>query len=292
MKPIEQIFEREGLPQLGLPLALAASYGGDFGLARPVLCANFVASADGVVAIPGAGESGGVVSGNSEPDRFVMGLLRAVADSVLIGAGTLRAGQGALWHAEAAYPAARELFVGLRRKLGLRPHPLLVVVSASGHIDPAQPALRDCLIVTTTHGECRLRDKLPTGARIAVFDAQHFDGRSLLDFLHAQDLQVILCEGGPSLIGQLVDDGVLDELFLTVSPHLFGRWSGDGRKSLVEGANLHGRLLQLLGVRRHDSHLFLRYRIAGQTLQPVGIGDSVGAHAIDGDSTRNNLPRL
>ena len=52
MNPIERLFERDGLPRFGLPAALATSYGGDFGLSRPALYANFVSSADGVVALP------------------------------------------------------------------------------------------------------------------------------------------------------------------------------------------------------------------------------------------------
>ena len=101
MKPLERLFEREGLPCFGLPAELAAAYGGDFGLGRPELYANFVASVDGVVALPGAGESGQRVSGGDEPDRFIMGLLRAAADAVLIGAGTFRTAVGDLWHPEA-----------------------------------------------------------------------------------------------------------------------------------------------------------------------------------------------
>lgn len=261
MKAIELLFERDGLPRFGLSAALATSYGGDFGLARPALYANFLSSVDGVVALPGVGESGGVVSGNSEPDRFVMGLLRAVADAVLIGAGTFRAAPGDVWHPETAFPAARDDFAHLRRQLGLRPQPLLVVVSASGHIDPAQPALRDCLILTTAAGEARLRGKLPSGARIVALDTEHFEWCSWLDLLRAEGLQVILSEGGPSLVGQLLEAGLLDELFLTASPRLFGRQSADGRKSLVEGIDLDGRTLNLLSVRRHESHLFLRYAL-------------------------------
>ena len=259
MKPIEPLFERDGLPRVGLPADLAKSYGGDFGVARPALYANFVASADGVVALPGVGESGGVVSGNSEPDRFVMGLLRAVADAVLIGAGTFRAGAGERWHPETAFPAARESFIELRRQLSLRPLPLLVVVTASGNIDLAQPALCDCLVVTTAQGEARLRGKLPSGARIAVLGEQPFTCRALIDLLHAYGLQVVLTEGGPSLVGQLLAEGLLDELYVTTSPRLFGRKPGDGRKSLVEGVDLGGRSLDLLSLRRHESYLFLRY---------------------------------
>ena len=51
----------------------------------------------------------------------------------------------------------------------------------------------------------------------------------------------------------------MDELFLTISPRLFGRKVNDARKSLVEGVDLAGQPLELLSVRRHDSHLFLRY---------------------------------
>ena len=260
MRPFERLFERDRLPLFGLPAALAATYAGDFGLSRPVLYANFVSSADGVVALPGDGDSGRVVSGDNEPDRFIMGLLRAAADAVVIGAGTFRKGDGNC-SPEAIYPAAGRLFADLRTQLGLRPHPLLVVVTASGNIDPAHPSLRDGLIVTTPHGEARLRGALPSGARIAVLGAQRIDGRSLLDFLHTQGLQVVLTEGGPSLVGQLLEEGLLDELFLTSSPRLFGRWSGDGRKSLVEGVDSGGRPLALLSVRRHESHLYLRYAL-------------------------------
>jgi riboflavin biosynthesis pyrimidine reductase len=115
------------------------------------------------------------------------------------------------------------------------------------------------LVITSPQGEMHLRGKLPSGARIAVLDAKRIDGHSLLELLHAQGLQVILTEGGPSLVGQLLEEGLIDELFLTTSPRLFGRHSGDKRKSLVEGVDLGRRYLKLSSVRRHESHLYLRY---------------------------------
>lgn len=263
MTPLERLFERAGLPATRLPPALAAIYGGDFGVARPSLYANFVSSIDGVVALPTSAESGKLISGGSDPDRFVMGLLRAAADAVLIGAGTFRKVSRALWHADSIYPAAGELFAELRRKLGLRPHPLLVVVTASGDIDADHPALEDALIVTTPAGEARLRGALPAGARIIAAGAQPIQARALLARLRAEGLQAILTEGGPSLVGELFRDGLIDELFLTVAPRLFGRQAGDGRKSLIDGVDLAGALtglgLTLASVRRHESYLFLRY---------------------------------
>jgi hypothetical protein len=83
LQPLEALFEVPGLPGFDLPDELAAICGGTVGFPEPRLYANFVASVDGVVAL-----------------RFVMGLLRACADAVLIGAGTLRGSPRTRWTAE------------------------------------------------------------------------------------------------------------------------------------------------------------------------------------------------
>ena len=170
MTPLELLFERPGLPHFGVPPALAALYGGDFGVARPRLYANFVASVDGVVTLPGPQESGAIISGGSAPDRFVMGLLRASADAVVIGAGTFRKASGADWLPESIFPPAAPSFAELRRRLGLPPQPRLVIVSASGSLDITRPALVGALVVTTRAGERRLAGTLPSGARIVAHD--------------------------------------------------------------------------------------------------------------------------
>lgn len=86
------LYKESGLPGWGLPAGLAAAYGGDLGFAEPCTYANFVASLDGVTALgPEHPASGSAISGREPADRFVMALLRACADAVLIGAGTLRA---------------------------------------------------------------------------------------------------------------------------------------------------------------------------------------------------------
>src|SRR5438552_1395315 len=86
---LELLFEDDEAPRLDLPDELLRLYGGGLGLARPRLFANFVSTVDSVVAIPGLRRANRVISGDSESDRFVMGLLRAAADVVLIGSGTL-----------------------------------------------------------------------------------------------------------------------------------------------------------------------------------------------------------
>ncbi len=227
---------REGA---GLPDALARAYGGDLDWPRSGVFANFVESVDGVVALKdAAGESGGIISGGSEADRFLMGLLRACADAVLIGAGTLRAAPRDLWFPESIFPAAAPLYAEARRRLGLSPRPRLYVVSGSGRLDPAHPALAEGGV---------LRGKL---AAAEIVEAVRRDG-------HAR----ILCEGGPGLFAELAAARQIDELFLTVSPRLFGRWAGDGRKALAEARDLAGAALRLRSVRRSGSHLFLRYAL-------------------------------
>ncbi len=256
MKPLQLLYESDGLPSFDLPSPLRAAYGGGFGLPAQCVYANFVASVDGVVALRSNDESGHVISAGSEADRFVMGLLRACADAVLLGAGTFRKAPGHLWHAEAIYPPMAPHFAELRRRLGLRPQPPLVLVTATGEIDPAHPALRDAIVVTTPAGEARLRGRLPPTARV---EAGPIRLAALLERLRVQGYRRILTEGGPTLASQLAADGLLDELFLTRSPTLFGRTAGDGRKGLIEGVDLAGRRVDLLGVRRHESYLFLRY---------------------------------
>jgi riboflavin biosynthesis pyrimidine reductase len=254
--PLELLYERPDPPVFDLPKPLQAAYGGPFGLREDCVYANFVASVDGVVALRAEEESGHIISKGSAADRFVMGLLRACADVILLGAGTFRKAAGHLWHAEAIYPPAATLFVELRRRLGLGHHPPLCVVTATGEIDPTQPALRDAIIVTTPAGEARLKGRVPPTTR---FESGPIRLPEVIERLRAQGHRRILTEGGPTLASELAAARLLDELFLTRSPTLFGRLTADGRKGLIDGVDLAGREVDLLGVRRHGSYLFLRY---------------------------------
>jgi riboflavin biosynthesis pyrimidine reductase len=86
----------------------------------------------------------------------------------------------------------------------------------------------------------------------------------VIDAVRAEGFSVVLTEGGPSFLGQLVAEQLLDELFLTVAPRLVGPALEGSRKSLVEAADVLGRVGadgRLLSLRRHRSYLFLRYRL-------------------------------
>ncbi|MEV6318053.1 dihydrofolate reductase family protein [Streptomyces sp. NPDC051776] len=272
---LKPLYEEPGLPHWGLPSTLAALYGGNLGFNEPCLYANFVASLDGVVDLgPEFPSSGSTISGREPADRFVMGLLRACADAVLIGAGTLRATPGHHWTPEHAYPAAATEFAELRHGLGRAAEPDLVVVTASGDIPADHPGLRaGTLIATTRAGARRLDGRLPATCTIlAVGEGPGLPMADVLDAVRARGHTIVLTEGGPRVIGQLIGDSLLDELFLTVSPLLAGR-ADTPRSGLVAGLELlpgvH-KAAGLISARQRASYLFLRYRLRGG--RPPGNG--------------------
>src|SRR5450755_4366689 len=107
---------------------------------RPYCVANFVSTLDGVVSFNLPGQSGGAqISGSNEEDRFIMGLLRASADAVMVGSGTLQAvGPQGSWLPESVYPAAKDLYQKYRTEVLRKPkYPLVVVVTGTGSVDLA-----------------------------------------------------------------------------------------------------------------------------------------------------------
>ena len=264
--PLELLYEAAGLPELPLPEALATRYGGPLGFEEPRLLMNFVSSLDGVVAIPAEAESPRLLGGGTDADRFVMALLRACAGSLLMGASTFRGSSEARWTAASLYAAAAEDFAELRRRLELDPEPLLAVVTRSGALDPSHPALEaGALVFTTERGAARLRGSVPGAAEVLVTDSGGaVDLAAAVGELRARGHGVVLSEGGPTMFGSLLDAGIADELFLTISPRLAGRPGGEERLGLVEGvALLPDRPVQgrLLSARRDGDHLFLRYEV-------------------------------
>ena len=265
-EPLEVLYEATGLPALPLPPALSKVYGGDLGFALPCVYGNFVASIDGVTALgPEHPSSGSAISGREPADRFVMGLLRACADAVLVGAGTLRATPRHQWTPEHVYPGLAAEFADLRCRLNRSPRPELVVVSARGDVPTEHPAIvTGALIMTTTDGARLLEGRLPlTSTVIPLGHGPSLRMADVLDAVASRGHRVVLTEGGPRVLGQLIADDLLDELFLTTSPLFAGR-GATSRPGLVDGIELlpdRAKWSDLIGVRRRGPYLFLRYRL-------------------------------
>ena len=262
LEPFEVLYEA-ALPAYKLPADLHHLYG-RLGFATPVIYSNFVASLDGVVTLGSKPSAGSIISGKYPADRFLMGLLRACADAVIIGAGTLRATPGHLWTPAHVYPDLATEFISLRSALGRATEPQLVVLTAKGDLDASHPALvKGALVITTDDGAKVVERTLPSTCEvIAMGKAANVDMREAVAALRARELEVLLTEGGPHLMGQLIEVGLMEEVFLTISPVVAGR-GPEKRLGMVEGVELLPKLgvwSALLSARRHGDYLFLRYR--------------------------------
>jgi riboflavin biosynthesis pyrimidine reductase len=257
---LELLWEKDGLPQQELPDELHAFYAGELGFHEKCVYANFVQTIDGVVAIPELERSNALVAGESEDDKFLMGLLRAFADVVVIGTGTLLASPTGRWRPAGVYPAGKEAFAELRARLGKTEHPAVAVVTTGASLDVTHPVLADALVLTTVRGAAKLEGVVPNV--VAVNDADWVDLRAALELLRGRGHSLVLAEAGPTTFGELLAQGLVDELFLTVSPVFAGRLAPWRRLGLVEGVELlpQARVSpRLLSLRRAGEHLFVRY---------------------------------
>ena len=264
-----------------LPQELRELYDGDLqlhasGAARPLVIANFVSTLDGVVSYEIKNNSGGsTISGSDPADRFIMGLLRASADAVIVGAGTLHdVSAKGLWTPEYTYPDAKRFYAEYRAKTLHRPeYPLLVIVSGRGQLELKRaiirtPAMRT-LVITTSAG----RDEL-TRRGAAALDSVEVHALSsssgsiapgaILELLQSQfGVKTLLHEGGPTLFGQFLAADAVDELFLTLSPQIAGRERNLTRPALVQGVQFipdSAPWFQIVSVKERAAYLYLRYR--------------------------------
>jgi riboflavin biosynthesis pyrimidine reductase len=269
--PFTLCFDDEPQAAPSLPAEFQAIYGGDWHprqvAGRPYVYANFVISRDGRVSFNEPGHfGGGDVSGFSAHDRWLMALLRARADAVMVGDNTLKLEPEHLWMAEYIFPEDAASFTRLRRQEGRSPHPYQVFLSLTGDFDPAaavfqQPHMQ--VIIATTHQGRARAERLEVPAKLTVLDlgeAQVALGR-LMQLLAADfGVRSLLCEGGPRAYGALLAARLIDDEFLTLSPVVIGQGEAK-RPGLIEGVAFaperHPQSIPV-SLRRAGAHLFLR----------------------------------
>src|SRR5207253_4135016 len=165
IEPFDLLYETD-VPGFDMPLELERIYG-RLGFPKRIIYSNFVSSVDGVVTLGPTTSAGSVISGRNQADRFLMGLLRAFADAVLLGAGPLRATPGHHWTPEHIYPDLASSFARLRAGLGRKPQPRLFVLTSRGDVDLSHPAVvGGATIVTTSTVAARLRGALPVSCDV------------------------------------------------------------------------------------------------------------------------------
>jgi riboflavin biosynthesis pyrimidine reductase len=243
---------------------------------RPFVMANFVSTLDGVVSYGTKGQAGGsTISGSDPADRFIMGLLRASADGIIVGARTVHdLSPESLWIPEYTYPDAKLLYTEYRLNVRHRSeYPLLVIVSGSGRLELERaifrtPGVRTVVITTSAGKDELLRRGATTLSSVEICALNSNSGSiappAILQLLHSRfGVHTLLHEGGPTLFGQFLAAELLDELFLTLSPQIAGRNEDAIRPALVQGMQFVpdcAPWFQLLSVKQKAEHLYLRYR--------------------------------
>jgi len=206
-----------------------------------------VASIDGAINLDGKSAP---ISGDA--DWYLFGLQRALADAIIVGAGTARA--------EGYGPGrAREEFAHLRAAAGQPAAPTLVLVSARANLEPEGDyfgGMARAVVVTCESAPTERRAALAKVADVVVCGEMKVDLVSALAALRERGFHRLLTEGGPHLLGSLTSAGLVDEMGCTFSPLVVG--GGSGR--MVAGAEGEARRMNLVGLLESDDALFAHYR--------------------------------
>ena len=216
---------------------------------RPWVLSNMVCGLDGSTAIDGR-----VRELSSRADRELFIDLRSVADVVLVGAETARREH----YGPPKLPEARR---AQREGDGRPPVPRLAIVSRSLDLEGAERALQPGeggerpIIVTCEASPADRRIELAEQAEVLLAGTDRVEPALALSELRRIGTDVVLCEGGPSLLGELLGAQLVDELCLTLSPVV----GGDPLPVAVLPATAAVSRARLAHVLEADSDLFLRY---------------------------------
>jgi riboflavin biosynthesis pyrimidine reductase len=217
--------------------------------------ANMVSGLDGSAAV--GGRVGALTGG---ADAVLFRRLRALADVVLVGARTVRA---------EGYGPVRlpDDLRAERVAAGRPPVPPVAVVSRSLTLDWASPLFADAeptsrTMVITAIAEADTVVRATRDVDMIVVSDASPDGAvapdALLAALADRGHRIVLCEGGPTLLGEFVAAGRLDELCLTVAPVI----GGDPLPVVTTVPGTALRTFALCHAATDDGSLFLRYEAA------------------------------
>jgi riboflavin biosynthesis pyrimidine reductase len=212
----------------------------------PYLACNFISTLDGRATLGGRTADLGFPT-----DGRVLMRLRTFADAVVIGAGTMR-----VERYDRMLPVER--LREYREQIGLPADPLSVIVTASMDLP------WDAGLFSEGHGEVLLAttsDAEPPATATAVEVLRYADrvdlGALLEDLAARRGVRTVVCEGGPTVLGELVEAGLVDDLFLTINPVL----AGDGERGVMRGRLQAPVSAEPAWVLEAEGELFTRWRL-------------------------------
>jgi 5-amino-6-(5-phosphoribosylamino)uracil reductase len=244
--PVERLLPADGVAD---DTDLVRLYDFPAALTKPWVKINFISSADGAVSL--GGRSGGL---SDENDKKIFLLGRALCDVVLVGAQTamIERYRGVQPH---------EVPADLRAELGLAPVPPIAVVTRRASLAPASDLIAKAVVPTIVYTtasapEERRAALADAGADVMVAGEDSVDLELVLADLDRRALRRVCCEGGPTLFGSLITQGLVDELDLSVAPLLV---AGDAGRIAHSDLPDEPTLLRLVSVLHADDMLLLRY---------------------------------
>ena len=224
---------------------------------RPLVVATFAMTADGKVTT----KNFGPVDFTSREDKLHLFRQRALADAVLLGHTSLERDNVRL-----GVPAELQ---ELRIKRGQSRSPLRVIVSNKGRIDDRlkifQSGISPIIIFSTKRMPAKNQEALRKTATLHLTNAREVDLAAMLKTLRDQyNVRTLACEGGPTLFRSLLEQGLVDQLNLTIAPYMFGGGNAPTLTGLSKGflpASVHCSLIEMRTV---GDECFLTYRIKHQ----------------------------
>ncbi|AYY15490.1 pyrimidine reductase family protein [Actinobacteria bacterium YIM 96077] len=213
-----------------------------------------VSSIDGAAQGPD-GRSGTL---SNPADQRLLGVLRALADVVLVGAGTARAE-----HYGPVEP--HPILTDMRARYGQPPAAPMAVVSRRLELHPSSPlfthacqmtgAEQRTMVFTVDASPVERRSALAEVADVIIAGDADIDVKAVREHLATRGLRRVLCEGGPQLLAHVVRAGHLDELCFTMTPALTGGYA----THILDGEPIIGSDWQLAHIIEDASTLFTRW---------------------------------
>ncbi len=222
---------------------------------RPKVIANFALSLD----LRASTREHSATGFGSAEDKQLLRSIRAMGDAVLAGAGTVRTDRMSMGISD-------DTLVRQRVARGQAEQPLRVIVSNSGRLDATWPLWEKPYgavhIFTTRAMPEEVRTALRENASLHIAESDAVNLQAMMEELaHDHGVGVVVCEGGPTLMRGLLEQALVDELYVTLCPQVFGGREAAGLTGTVKEFLPEELQAELVSMRTEGEEAYLHYRI-------------------------------